>query len=108
MFRLNDFRCENFSQFSQLYSTHFSRLSHMFCFCYHDSRRIFFLSKISIDFVFDFDINFSNLTRFRKSNAKIFFVKKTTKQIEHFFRRKTNIDIFDFDKQSFDIDKKYN
>ena len=34
-------------------------------------------------------------------------MKKTTKQIEHFFRRKTNIDIFNFDKQNFDIDKKY-
>ena len=68
----------------------------------------FFLSKISNVLVLDFDTSSSNRTRFRKSNAKIFFVKKTTKQIEHFFRRKTNINIFDFDKQNFNIDKKYN
>ena len=108
MLRLHDSHYEKLSQ-SQLYSIYFSHLSRMFCLYYHDSRRIFFLlSKTSIAFVLDFDTSFSNRTRFRKSNAKAFFVKKTTKQIEYLFRRRTNIDIFDFDKQNFDIDKKYN
>ena len=70
----------------------------MFYSYYRDFRRIFlFLSKISIDFALDFNIDFSNLTRFRKLNVKTFFVKKTTKQIEYFFRSKANIDIFNFD-----------
>ena len=105
--RLHNCHCKKLSQ-SQLYSIYFFHLSRIFCSCYHDSRRIFlFLQKFSSVLVFDFD-SFSNRIRFRTLNAKNFFEKKIIKQIEYFFRRKTNIDIFDFDKQNFDIDKKYN